>query len=91
MRNIKVLEKVYTIEGDVAIITEKLEKSISINELYREIQQYEMDQQRLIGQMEELKKRYEQIEEVKNQVRQIVSEFELKVPTIPKVGDNSGE
>ena len=91
MKNIKVLEKGYVIDGDVAIITEKVEKTVSLNEFHREIQQYEMEQQRIIDQMERLKTRYDQIEELKNQTRQIISEFELAVPDIPKVGENIGE
>ena len=88
MKNIKVLEKGYIIDGDVAIITEKVEKTVSLNEFHREVQQYEMEQQRIINQMEKLKTRYDQIEELKNQTRQIISEFELAVPDIPKVGEN---
>ncbi len=42
-------------------------------------------------QMEKLKTRYDQIEELKNQTRQIISEFELAVPDIPKVGENIGK
>ena len=91
MKNIKVLEKGYIIDGDVAIITEKVEKTVSLNEFHREVQQYEMEQQRIINQMEKLKTRYDQIEELKNQTRQIISEFELAVPDIPKVGENIGE
>ena len=91
MKNIKVLEKGYIIDGDVAIITEKVEKTVSLNEFHREVQQYEMEQQRIIDQMERLKTRYDQIEELKNQTRQIISEFELTVPDIPKVGENIGE
>ena len=91
MKNIKVLEKGYIIDGDVAIITEKVEKTVSLNEFHREVQQYEMEQLRLIDQMERLKTRYDQIEELKNQTRQIISEFELAVPDIPKVGENIGE
>lgn len=85
MRNIKVLEKDYVIKGEVAVITEKLEKEISKQELYREIQQYELNQQRIIAQMNQLKQQYEQIEETKTQIKSILAGFEDSVPDIPEI------
>ena len=67
MKNIKVLKRLCN-DGDVAIITEKVEDSF-LNEFHRRYK-YEMEQ-RVINRWR-LKTRYDQIEELKNQTRQII-------------------
>ena len=79
-RGIKVLKTGYEIKDDFAVITETIEKTVSVTDLQREIQQHTNEQQRLVQQMEETRKRYDQIEALKNQVNGILSDFTVTLP-----------
>lgn len=81
MRGRTIVDTGYVIDGNQAIITETTEKAVTVTDLQREMQQHMGEQQRLSQQISDMRKRYNQLENLKGQIVEIMEELTTEVVT----------
>ena len=81
MRGRKIVDTGYVVDGNQAIITETTEKAVTVTDLQREIRQHDREQQRLSQQISDMRKRYDQLENLKGQIVEIMDELTTEVVT----------
>ena len=83
MASQELLNKDCVVEGNSVTITETVKKVMSKQELMQEINNYQMQQQNIINQMNGLKTQYNLIKQAKEQVEEILTSFPVDdLPTI---------
>ncbi|MDH6670160.1 Ribonuclease G/E [Paenibacillus sp. LBL] len=80
MAEAKVISKEHVFEEGKVVITETVEKKLSLEELQREINQYRVQQQGIIRQVESLKKQYELLEQNAAEVQRIIDSVDTSFP-----------
>lgn len=80
----KTISKDYQKINDKIVITETVEKTFTKDELIAEKQNYQRQKSQIIVQMNQLKERYEQINEFEENIYGYIAEFtEEELPQIP--------
>lgn len=78
----KVLNKNSVKKGDTLVITETVEKTLTLQDLIAEKNQYSQHKQRLVKQMEDLKNQYNQYDVAEKEIDSMIEKLGSELPEL---------
>lgn len=76
----KVISKDHVVEDGIVVITETVEKKLSVEDLLRELNQYRAQQQGIIRQVEALRSQFDYLEQSATEVQRIIDSVDKTFP-----------